>query len=126
MNTAYRLALSKLLPRFLSETDALGERLVIAAPAPNEAFVFTEDFCLLAPERADVQRVASQGHELKIYWETGEETIVDVLTYPLDQTRFKLSFTVPANAQVGRLYGKFRSATDTEYTIAPLQIVVRQ
>lgn len=124
MNTAYRLALPNLVPRFLSEADPLGERLIIPAPAPNASFTFSASFCLLAPN-SQVRASVSAGF-LKIFWETGTETDVVCSVDFYEPTRINLSFTVPADAQVGRLFGKFYALDDSEFVIDPVQVVIRR
>lgn len=124
MITAYRLALPERLPRYFGETYPLGERLIIAAPAPNATFTYTQEFCLLKPN--EISKVEVIAGELKIYWETGAETTVDFTAYFFELINFTLSFEIPADAQVGRMYGVFTDTDGIACQMDPVQVVVRR
>lgn len=124
MITAYRLALPERLPRYFGETYPLGERLIIAAPAPNAAFTYSRGFCLLKPN--EISKVIVSNADLKIYWETGTETPIAFALLVYDPEQFSLLFNIPADAQVGRMYGVFTDTDGASYQMDPVQVVVRR
>lgn len=124
MITAYRLALPERLPRYFGETYPLGERLIIAAPAPNASFTYNRRFCLLKPnEMSKVELISAVA---TIYWETETTTGIGFIPNPFDFTLFTLSFTIPADAQVGRMYGVFTDTGGAACQMDPVQVVVRR
>lgn len=124
MITAYRLALPERLPRYFGEMNPLGERLIIAAPTPNAAFTYTREFCLLKPD--ETSKVIVTNADLKVYWETGAETPITFALLVYDPEQFSLLFNIPADAQVGRMYGVFSDADAASYQMDPVQVVVRR
>lgn len=124
MITAYRLALPERLPRYFGETYPLGERLIIAAPAPNATFTYTQEFCLLKPN--EISKVIVSNGDLKVYWETGTESPITFALLVGDPEQFSLLFNIPADAQVGRMYGVFTDTNGFACQMDPVQVVVRR